>query len=117
MPITPGQLLGASSSFDWIVQNETLHVTFRPNAYTPALEGELEKISETDFQAKGLVRVLVGTDDLPGLLVDLEGIVTADGSKYEPTAENLATLPVPFLRDLVEQIQEHTRPGSEEGNS
>jgi hypothetical protein len=117
MPITPGQLLGESSSFDWTVKGETLHVTFNPNAYTPALEGELEKISETDFQAKGLVQVLVGTEELSGLLIDLDGIANEDGSKYEPTAENLAKLPVQFLNELVQQIQEHTRPSSEEGNS
>jgi len=118
VPIKVTQLLGEAVTFDWPYAGDIMQVTYNPQNVTPALEGRIEEISKTQFQAKAIVELLFGSstdEDVPGLLVDLKGIVEADGTNIEVSPERFAKLPIQFLNDLLEAISGHAQPGSEEG--
>jgi hypothetical protein len=80
-------------------EDEEAEVTYRPSAYTPEIEDQLQTAIEKNRPSGGVA------DLLSGVILNWE-VLEEDGSEYEPTRENLAKLPSAFLFTVINAITE-----------
>lgn len=112
MPLKYSELAGDSKTHTFFVGDEPVTVVFNPNRYTPAFEAKLIEISKDDFQARAYSEMLSQIVD------SWTGIVEDDGVTPVPcTKERFEGMPVPFLIQMLNEIQGASKPASEEGKS
>lgn len=89
-------------SFEMSVLNEPVEIVYRPSAYTPVVEDQVQTLMDSRRPGNGLAKML------SNVLIRWD-ILDDDGNEIEPTFDNLRQLPVPFLTDVVNAIGNDTR--------
>jgi len=75
----------------------TVEIHYRPSAFTPVVEDEMQRLIETNRPGNGLARMLAG------IVIDWD-VLDENGQPLEPTVENLRRLPVAFLTRVTNAI-------------
>lgn len=84
-------------------QGEHIEGTYRSDIYTAKLERELFEMSASPLQqGQSLCK-------LASKLIVSWDVMNDDGSVFEPTEENLSTLPVTFVSEVVKTIGDDIR--------
>jgi len=81
------------------VGDERAEVLYRPSAYTPRVESELQSALERNRPSAGMAELLAG------VLISWE-VLDEEGNEIEPTIENLMELPSVLLGAAVSAISE-----------
>jgi len=91
-------------TFVLTLDGEEMKVTYRPAAYTPALEAGMRAATDTPWQAEELAKFVAS-------LVEEWELLDDDGSQLDASVEVCQTLPVTFLAAVVGGIGEDMKPG------
>jgi hypothetical protein len=76
---------------------ETAMLAYRPSAYTPRVESELQSALEQNRPSAGMARLLAG------VLLSWE-VLDEDGNEIEPTMDNLMDIPSVLLGAAITAI-------------
>lgn len=93
MPLTVKKLTDKLVPLTIKIDDDELHVVYRPSSLTPAKEAELQEHGNSTLTWARILMGLVATWDLRA-----DSKATKD---YPITEESLVNLPVSFLRDVV----------------
>lgn len=94
----------ATVAFDYL--GETVHVTYRPHAVTPATYGKLRDEPVPQFLPKYLATVLVDWD-----------VLGDDGEPIPTTEAALQDVPTRFLSEVFYRVGEDSRQGEANASS
>ena len=87
---------GAEVIVSW--EDEKVVVTYNPNAWTPDVEAMALETQGSGGVADMLAGILTGWD------------ITSQGEPFPPTAENLRTLPLLFLGEVLKTLAKEMAP-------
>lgn len=125
MPLTVQQLNSERAEFDWPYSGDTLHVTYNPQAFTPAVERRLTDEMKGEYKAEVLsfmLSLLLVDWDLQEFVpkLDANGAPVLDDSgqpvyevdednqpkerPYGVSLEKLNELPITFIGDAIQAI-------------
>jgi len=90
-----------------VVLGEDVHITFRPSAYTPIVEDQVQRFFESARPGNGLARML------SSVLIDWD-VLDDNNKPIEITEENLRQLPMEFLTSVSNALAEENRVSREE---
>ena len=106
MPIRLSNLVKDIRTCQVVFGEEQANLTYRPSAYTPLLEDELQETMQENRPGNALAEMLAN------VLLSWE-VLDDDGEEIRPTAEHLAKFPVGFLAEVVKTISEDLGAGEE----
>lgn len=116
------------------IQGEGINVTYSPKAYTVALEDKLEALASRTFQSSSVLILLAGfhpgdegfkteaddagpaDEEVDGLVMDWD-LVDDDDQKLPIRVTTLKGVPLRFLTDVLEAIQEDAKPSKDAGKA
>lgn len=116
MPLKTSALNSIREVFDLPYAGDTIHITYNPQGFTPALEREINDLREKESSAQAVVKIL------KSMLLDWD-LVEDDPDKpgearpFGTDAEKLEALPVKFLGDVAGAIAEEIKALSEKGKT
>jgi hypothetical protein len=127
MTIRIDELINQQAEVDVQYKGHAAKVTYRPDAYTPAMERAARARQEDSDWTTGVVldmlEPLLADWDLSTNKVDADGKVVLDQDnkpvevKLEPTRENMERVPVNLLLEILRQVTEDMRPGEAKGET
>jgi hypothetical protein len=79
------------------VEEEVVHISYRPSAYTPVVEDRMQQLLETNRPGNGLAKTL------STMLIKWD-VLGEDNQPVPITVENLSALPVRFLSQVMGAI-------------
>jgi hypothetical protein len=97
------QILNDSKTLAIDIENETLNVTYKPSSLTPEIEENFLANVENKRSGFALAQFLSS-------VIFSWDLVTEDGSEYKPTLDNLKSLPINFLNEVIGAIFEDLSP-------
>lgn len=92
-------------SFVFEYNGTEVKLQYKPSAWTPQVEDELRN-SETSDKMLEVLSEVISTWD----------VTEDDGQIFEPSPENLRTLPSAFVVTLIQKIWEDMAPGEVQGS-
>jgi hypothetical protein len=78
-------------------EGETAEVTYKPSAYTPQVEDNLQTAMETGRPSNAIARLLDG-------VVTAWEVLDEEGTEIPPVFENMKTMPSAFLTTVANTI-------------
>ena len=102
MPINLGALMSGEHSFTFEWEGETAEITYRTAAYTPALEMEVQRLSDANLPANSTAAALAS------ILIDWD-VVDEAGERLGVDVETLSRFPSGFLSGLLAAISAEQR--------
>lgn len=107
--------------------DDGVNIVYRPKAYTVALEDRLEQIASRTFQSVSVILMLAGfhegdpgweegDEPVDGLLVQWD-LIQDNEQPIPITVRDLKPIPLQFLTQVLEAIQQDAKPSRETGKA
>lgn len=107
MPINLAELQNDERTCEVTYEGQTAQVTYRPSAYTPALEDALQTALESGRPSSGIARLL------EGVLLRWE-LLDENGEELPTTYEVMRELPSAFLVKVINTVTADMQAGRED---
>ncbi|NMC54969.1 MAG: hypothetical protein GYA48_15185 [Chloroflexi bacterium] len=107
MSIRISDLVQEERTITIMVGDEELSVTYRPKAYTPVVEDQMQSLIESNRPGNGLAQML------SHILISWD-VVDETNKPLEMTFENLRKFPVSLLTLITQEINKDNRAGDED---
>ncbi|KPL70119.1 hypothetical protein ADN00_18940 [Ornatilinea apprima] len=107
MSIRISDLVQEERTITIMVGDEELSVTYRPKAYTPLVEDQMQSLMESNRPGNGLAQML------SHILINWD-VVDENNKPIETTFENIRKFPVALLTLITQEINKDNRAGDED---
>lgn len=107
MSIRISDLVQEERTITIMVGDEELSVTYRPKAYTPLVEDQMQSLMESNRPGNGLAQML------SHILIKWD-VVDENNKPIETTFENIRKFPVALLTLITQEINKDNRAGDED---
>lgn len=97
------QILNDSKTLVINIDGDNLNISYKPSSLTPQIEENF--LANVENKRSGFALA----EFLSSVIVDWD-LITEDGSEYTPTLDNLKSLPINFLNEVIGAIFEDLSP-------